>query len=79
MASSSKQGESIPITSLDPNQLMNIRTRMEEEVQSLQTSAMQLNRAASLFQSSKESIDTLSSAEEGGQHPPATQALRCVS
>jgi hypothetical protein len=65
MASSSKQNEPIPITALDPQQLMNIRSRMEDELQQIATSAMQLNKAANLFQTSKTSIEELVASEEG--------------
>jgi hypothetical protein len=65
MASSSKQNEPIPITALDPQQLMSIKSRMEDELQQIGTSAMQLNKAANLFQTSKNSIDELAASEEG--------------
>jgi prefoldin subunit 5 len=64
-SSSSKQSESVPVTSLDPQQLINLRSRMEEELQTIASSAVQLNKAGNLFQTSKDAIDELAASEEG--------------
>lgn len=55
----------IPITSLDPQQLMQIRDRLETDIQNLSQSSTTLAKLAGAFSNSGKAIETLDRSKEG--------------
>ncbi len=59
------QGEGIPIQSLSPQELVNVRDRVEADFERMATSQQQLSRIITRYAASGRSIEALAASKEG--------------
>lgn len=66
-ATQADDDDSVPVTALSPQELHELRTRLQQELEALSGSAQQLARLAGAFGASQRAIQTLESSAQEGQ------------